>query len=149
MTAILKIYDKITASNSVSLGITVAATAYTVYNAYGYIAYLDPITALASACAGSALAILAHVYLVHNSEVKNNSERNNVYAALSLTAGFVDLQSNIVVSGLNAIFHSFVYFEYRRGLFLYPSSVVTPASIGFLLTTLVLQIITQNKKDMA
>lgn len=137
MTALLRVYDKITAPTCVILGLTAAATAFSLYDAYGYDPYPNPTVSLVSLCAGSALAILADVYIAHNSEFKSKAERNNVYAAFAIIVGFTHLKDTFIFGGITYnVYRLFDYFGYYQII----QNFTSPVSVGFLATTLVLQL---------
>jgi len=133
MTALIRIYDKTTASTNVSLGITTASTLYTLFKTINY-GYFHPVSFLVCACAGSALAFLAHTYLVYNSEVKNKGERNNIYSIISLAVVLLPFTDNIVYSKVH-VFASNL-FVLLGSSFPYPGSFTFGPAIGFLVTML-------------
>ena len=87
MIPLLKIYDDFTSNKYVSLGISVASTAFSAYGNISmirYYQYTQPLAVIISACAGIAFALLTNTYLVQNERVKNESEKNSVRATFSL-----------------------------------------------------------------
>ncbi len=147
MTALLKIYDTINSNNYVSIGITTCATAKSIYDSYDRLSFYSPpikgilfhpTAFVISAYVGCIFAFLAKAYLVHNSVVKANAERNSVYSA---SASFVSCSFYTT----NKLYTNLTYCILRplnlNGIFPYPTNLEFGFNTGFTTTMLVLQVL--------
>ena len=144
MIPLLKMYDDFTSNKYVSVGISVASTAFMACRTVSLTYYYrDPSILVISACAGIALALLSKYYLAHNERIKNDGERNSIYATTSLIVAFIIpvIGDNIYANILNA-YNSF-FRDYRK-LFSYGS--INCFGMGFLVTNLALQILEGKTK---
>lgn len=146
MSALLRIYDDVTSNKYVSLGINFTSTAYATIKMINCFCTLDPMFFTISACAGVALALISNTYLVHNEKIKDEGERNSVYALLSLVLVFGGIHRNRTYSEIfNRIFGVIkgdnweVYNSCRLGF-------LNGFGVGFLATTLALQLIEGKTK---
>lgn len=138
MSAILRIYDKITSPTNASICITATSTAFTLYQCCSFKQYLDnPLMLTISACAGGAIALLVNTYLVHNAEVKNKGERNTVYATCSLMVGFMPVKDTVLY---NNIYSYAVNIFAHFGQYPHPRNYLHGLEAGFLLTHLLMQL---------
>ena len=96
MIPLLKMYDNFASNKGISLGITAASTACTIYGFIGYVAR-QPQVFFIGASTGVAFAILANTYLAYNDKVERKDSRNSIYATLSLINAFAGLESNKVI----------------------------------------------------
>lgn len=101
MTAFLRIYDNVTSNKYVSMGITISSTACSLYSLHKYINYTQPLYLITHLCAGAIIACLSKIYLVHNIEVKNKTERNNIYSTLSLISWYTLGNGNFMATRVN------------------------------------------------
>lgn len=142
MSALLKIYDDVSSNKSISLGITAASTLFMAYRTISLMYfYKDPLTCVISACAGCALAILVKIYLAHNDDVKNEGERNSIYATASLIVAFVIpvLGDSIYLNVFDKAYNNPFQWNYSyRKPFSYGS--INGFGMGFLITTLAIQL---------
>lgn len=130
MSVIIRGYDKITGYDNISLGITFASTAFSIYTALPYLSYSSPVGFLVAAGAGVAIAALSNTYLIYNNDVKSKSERNNIYTACSLIVGFTYLKENPVIHRvISGVANTFAYF----GQYPAPVNLTYSPAIGFLL----------------
>ena len=147
MTVLLKIYDDFASNKGVSTGVNIASTAFMAYRTFKFMQRINPTTFVISACVGFVFALIANSFLAYNDKVKNESQRNSVYATLSLLTAFTTVQnSNIyltfkdIVSQLLIPFsHDFSNHGFLNGL-----------GLGFTATILAIQLLeglkTKTKK---
>lgn len=132
-------YDDVTSNKYVSLGISVASTAFMARRIFPVLFYFEsPITFAISACAGIAFALLANMYIIHSKRVKTEEGKNSLYATVSLIVAFTPLGSNRIYRTLFArpmrnFFRSYKY-EFQS------YALLSGFGISFLVTNLALQI---------
>jgi len=140
MIPLLKMYDDVTSNKYVSLGITVASTAFIAYKTTFYLPTLvigSPVFII-SVCAGVAFALLTNTYIVHNEKVKTEGERNSIYATFSI----ITLLSP---SKLNEIFNFVFYYNllkiYDPQMIFFVDYIARGFELGFITTNLALQVL--------
>jgi len=152
MIPLLKMYDDFTSNKYVSIGATVASTAFMAYrivkaessccecDGYWFFFNSSPLVIAVSLCAGVIFAVIANRYLVQN--MKTEGEKNSVYATISLFVG-VSESSLINYRIWNLLFYGEGYFyEVVNDVF-----GGTPFyKLSFLVTTLALQILEGKTK---
>jgi len=148
MSALLRIYDDVTSNKYVSLGITAASTAFMAYKITFYIDYMysnAPLTFAISTCVGVAFALLSNSYLAHNKSVKNENERNGVYATLALIVAVIQPETNHIYE---FIFRHNIARILRSNGYEFCSMVfLNGFGIGFLATNLTLQLMEKSNKN--
>ncbi len=138
MIPLLKMYDDFTSSKHVSLGVTLASTAFLLYNDIRDMVWMSPTVLVIGLCAGSAFAFLANTYLVHNESVKSEGKKNSIYATLSLLNAFTRLEHFYVVDVLYYKIISNPFYNYF-GYSLCGDSFFKGFKIGFSTTILASQ----------
>lgn len=154
MSALLRIYDHVTSNNCVSLGISVASTAFMAYRTvtyksglgFSHIVYYTSLCFSISVCAGIAFALLAKVYLLHIERVKSEGERNSIYSTLSLFTVLALRLDYAHRSGGGGIIEIIYYSYSPYKVYALSSCFFNGFGIGFLATNLVLQLIEKSKK---
>lgn len=138
MIPFLKLYDDVTSINYVSLGATLVSTAFLLYVDIRDVVWMSPTVLVIGLCAGSAFALLANTYLVHNESVKSEGKKNSIYATLSLLNAFTRLEHSYVVGVLfNKIINNQIYNYF--GFWLCEDSFFKGFKIGFSTTILASQ----------
>jgi hypothetical protein len=137
MIPLIKIYDNFTSNKGVSKGLSIASTAYLLYNAIGETPWTKPFF-LISLCAGCIFASMASTNLVHNESVKSDGERNSIYATLSLINTFGRLESSRQFEEIfgNCIANPLSNYGYNIWA---DNSLFSGLKIGFSVTILALQ----------
>jgi hypothetical protein len=137
MTYLLKTFDELTSNTSVSICTTISITSYSLYKAYSYRKHINYLPIAISACAGSAIALLANSYIAHNAGVKTEGQRKTVYSKLSIIVGCTELLKTYIFSRI-------YYCVYRLfdnlGVHINPMEFLWGLTNGFLVTNLINQL---------
>lgn len=142
MSTLLRIYDNVTSNKYVSLGITVASTAFMAYRTVSVMRHTNSSNFMVSSCVGVVFALIAKYNLAHNDEVKSERERNSVYATASLIVAFVipvlgdSIYQNVFLNPGN--YSESLFFQHRTP---FSYGCINGLGLGFLASNLVLQLV--------
>lgn len=135
MTALLKIYDDISSNQYVSLGVSVATTAFVIYKVATK-PHLDAICFCVGLVAGVAFALLADTLLRYSKKLNTKEDWNTYHTTTTLIIGL--LPAGFLRNRINMAIYDVVHF-FKPDVSVDTMALRTGFAVGFLGTNLLFQ----------